>query len=132
VCRLREGARLGWWLASLPNFAEAGFFAKMKTVQELTDEMNRFVAAMGWYDDDSPCPQTPRNIATSLVLEAAEVLECFQWGEQALGEVLAGELADVALYLLQLAYLTGIDLEQAILDKLALNYERDWAKSRAS
>jgi hypothetical protein len=34
----------------------------------------------------------------------------------------------VALYLLQLAYLTGIDLEQAILDKLAVNYNRDWAE----
>jgi NTP pyrophosphatase (non-canonical NTP hydrolase) len=33
-------------------------------------------------------------------------------------------LADVALYLLQLAYLTGIDLEQAIMDKLAVNYRR--------
>jgi NTP pyrophosphatase (non-canonical NTP hydrolase) len=100
----------------------------MKTVQELTDEMNRFVAAMGWYDDDSPCPQTPRNIATSLALEAAEVLEHFQWGEQVQSEPLAEELADVALYLLQLAYLTGIDLEQAILDKLAINYRRDWGK----
>ncbi len=33
----------------------------------------------------------------------------------------------MALYLLQLAYLTGIDLEQAILDKLRFNYGRDWA-----
>ena len=100
----------------------------MKTIQELTDEMNRFVAAMGWYDDGSPCPQTPRNVAISLALEAAEVLEHYQWGEQAHAAALAGELADVALYLLQLAYLTGIDLEQAILDKLAVNYGRDWDK----
>jgi NTP pyrophosphatase (non-canonical NTP hydrolase) len=97
-------------------------------VRELTDEMNRFVRAMGWYDDDSPCAQTPRNIAISLSLEAAEVLEHFQWGEQADQKALAGELADVALYLLQLADLTGIDLEQAILDKLAFNYHRDWAE----
>jgi NTP pyrophosphatase (non-canonical NTP hydrolase) len=96
------------------------------TIQELTDEMNRFVAAMGWYDEDSPLPQTPRNIAISLSLEAAEVLEHFQWREQADNEALAGELADVALYLLQLAYLTGVDLEQAILDKLAINYKREW------
>ncbi len=97
------------------------------TIQELTDEMNRFVEAMGWYEADSPWPQTPRNIAISLSLEAAEVLEHFQWGEQAHRDALAEELADVALYLLQLAYLTGIDLEQAILDKLAVNYNRDWA-----
>ncbi|HUV88653.1 MAG TPA: MazG-like family protein [Anaerolineae bacterium] len=99
------------------------------TIQELTDEMNRFVTAKGWYGEDSPWPQTSRNIAISLSLEAAEVLEHFQWGEQvASQEALAGELADVALYLLQLAYLTGINLEQAILDKLAINYRRDWPK----
>ena len=39
---------------------------------------------------------------------------------------LAGELADVALYLLQLASITGIDLEQAILDKLEVNQDRQW------
>ena len=93
-----------------------------------TDEMNRFVEAMGWYREDSPCAQTPRNIATSLALEAAEVLEHFQWGEEADSDKLAEELADVALYLLQLAYLTGIDLERAVLDKLAVNYNRDWAE----
>ena len=98
------------------------------TIQELTDEMNRFVEAMGWYREDSPWPQTPRNIATSLSLEAAEALEHFQWGEWADKDALAKELADVALYLLQLAYLTGINLEQAILDKLAINYNRNWSE----
>lgn len=93
-------------------------------VKELTDAMNAFVAAMGWYEPESPFAQTPRNIAISLSLEAAEVLEHFQWGEEAQSEELAEELADVALYLLQLAYLTGIDLEQAIVDKLAVNYRR--------
>jgi len=100
------------------------------TIQELTDEMNRFVEAMGWYGEDSPCPQTPRNVAISLSLEAAEVLEHFQWGDQADIGALAGELADVALYLLQLAYLTDIDLERAIADKLAVNYRREWSKGQ--
>ncbi|HQE92933.1 MAG TPA: MazG-like family protein [Anaerolineae bacterium] len=94
------------------------------TLEELTAAMNKFVEAMGWYRDDSPFVQSPRNIAISLSLEAAEVLEHFQWGEDAVPEALAEELADVALYLLQLAYLTGIDLEQAIVDKLAVNYRR--------
>jgi NTP pyrophosphatase (non-canonical NTP hydrolase) len=98
------------------------------TIQELTDEMNRFVEKMGWYREDSLCSQTPRNIAISLSLEAAEVLEHFQWSERADRDALAEELADVALYLLQLAYLTGVDLEQAILDKLMINYDRDWSK----
>ena len=98
------------------------------TIEELTDEMNRFVEAMGWYREDSLSPQTPRNIAISLSLEAAEVLEHFQWDESAESEALAGELADVALYLLQLAYLQRIDLEQAILGKLKMNYRREWVE----
>ncbi len=98
------------------------------TIQDLTDAMNRFVEAMGWYREASPSPQTPRNIAISLSLEAAEVLEHYQWGGEADAESLAGELADVALYLLQLAYLEEVDLEQAVLDKLDENYQRTWLK----
>lgn len=98
------------------------------TIQALTDKMNRFVKAMGWYDDDSPAPQTPRNIAISLSLEAAEVLEHFQWHDHPNRDELAEELADVALYLLQLAYLVDVDLEKAILDKLDVNYHRDWSE----
>ena len=39
---------------------------------------------------------------------------------------LAEELADVALYLMQIASLAEIDLEQAILNKLEQNYQRKW------
>lgn len=96
-------------------------------IQQLTEAMHQFVQAKGWYEAGSPRPQTPRNIATSLSLEAAEVLEHFQWGEQSSDpQELAGEMADVALYLLQLASITGIDLEQAILHKLEKNYGRTW------
>ncbi|MBN1249014.1 MAG: nucleotide pyrophosphohydrolase [Anaerolineae bacterium] len=94
------------------------------TVQDLTDAMNAFVEAMGWYRPDSQFEQSPRNIAISLCLEAAEVLEHFQWGERADGSALAEELADVMLYLLQLAYLTDIDLAHAVKEKLAVNYRR--------
>jgi len=55
-------------------------------------------------------------------------VEHYQWGEEAEAGSLAGELADVALYLLQLAYLEEIDLEEAILDKLDENYQRTWLK----
>jgi NTP pyrophosphatase (non-canonical NTP hydrolase) len=95
-------------------------------LRELTEAMHAFVTAKGWYAANSRRPQTPRNLAASLSIEAAEVLEHFQWGEAAATPELAGELADVALYLLQLASLSGIDLEQAILDKLRLNYARTW------
>ena len=39
---------------------------------------------------------------------------------------LAGELADVMLYLLQLASISGVDLGQAVMDKLNVNYGRTW------
>jgi NTP pyrophosphatase (non-canonical NTP hydrolase) len=96
-------------------------------LRELEDRMHAFVASKGWYDPESPKPQTPRNLAASLAIEAAEVLEHFQWREDIPNKAeLAGELADVALYLLQLASISGIDLEQAVLDKLALNQTREW------
>ena len=96
-------------------------------IQELTDRMNDLVRAKGWYAEDSKRPQTPRNLAISLALEAAEILEHFQFREQAQDqEELSGELADVALYLLQLASVTEIDLEKAILDKIEINKAREW------
>ena len=96
-------------------------------LHQLSEEMHRFVTAKGWYEADSARPQTPRNIATSLALEAAEALEHFQWGETPTDRLeLAAELADVMLYLLQLASICQIDLEQAVLDKLKLNYTRTW------
>lgn len=94
---------------------------------QLTEEMHRFVESQGWYLPDSPKPQTPRNLAGSLSIEAGEVLEMFQWTEEAASqEALSGELADVALYLIQLASVSGIDLEEAVLTKLRQNYARTW------
>jgi NTP pyrophosphatase (non-canonical NTP hydrolase) len=99
-------------------------------IRELTQAMHEFVAAKGWYQPGSIHPQTPRNLAISLVLEASEVLEHFQWKETPEEtQELASELADVALYLLQLAQISGIDLEQAILAKLQTNYNRTWIKA---
>lgn len=97
-------------------------------IRELTQAMNEFVRSQGWYAPGSSKAQTPRNLAISLNLEASEVLEHFQWAETAPGgSELGEELADVALYLLQLAHVCGIDLERAILDKLEKNYTREWA-----
>lgn len=96
-------------------------------LHELTQVMHRFVEAKGWYDPGSHRQQTLRNLAISLNLEASEVLEHFQWSEEIEDKnEFAGELADVALYLLQLASLSGIDLEEAILEKLETNYKRTW------
>ena len=96
-------------------------------LKELEMRMHTFVDSKGWYAADSPKQQSPRNLAISLAIEAAEVLEHFQWqGEVIDRPALAGELADIGLYLLQLASVTEIDLEQAILDKLAHNQHREW------
>jgi NTP pyrophosphatase (non-canonical NTP hydrolase) len=98
-------------------------------IKTLEEAMHRFVESKGWYAPDSPKPQTPKNLAISLVLEASEVLEHFQWGEATNDSTeLAGELADVMLYLLQLASISGIDLGQAVLDKLEKNRGRTWEK----
>ena len=96
-------------------------------IKELTQKMNQFVSNQGWYDKDSPRPQTLINLAISLTLEAAEVLEHFQWSDEMdEPEQLGEELADVALYLLQIASIAEIDLERAILQKLERNYKRSW------
>ena len=72
-----------------------------------------------------------RNLAISLNLEASEVLEHFQWDDD-LADIpgLSDELADVALYLLQIASISGIDLEKSILNKLEKNYTRKWDENK--
>ena len=96
-------------------------------IKDLTHEMHQFVREKGWYDPGTPRPQTPKNLALSLSIEAAEVLELFQWIEDLPDQdLLANELADVMLYLLQLASVSGIDLEQAVIEKLRINKGRIW------
>jgi NTP pyrophosphatase (non-canonical NTP hydrolase) len=98
-----------------------------KSINQLTEDMHKFVSDKGWYQPDSKRPQTPKNIAISLVLEASEVLEHFQWRENDYDkQELEGEVADVALYLFQLCQICDINLEAAINQKLKENYERHW------
>ena len=60
-------------------------------------------------------------------METGEVLEHFQWGEDVKDkEAFAEELADVMLYLLQIASITDVDLSDAVMKKLKRNYTRDW------
>lgn len=97
------------------------------TLAELTAAMLDFVASKGWLTPDSNHPQTPKNLAVSLVLEASEVLEHFQWTDTAADpDALASELADVLLYLMQIAHVHGIDLTDAVLSKLDVNHKREW------
>lgn len=97
------------------------------TIKELTEQMHALVKSKGWYEADSKRPQTPRNLAVSLSIEAAEILKHFQFTEEIKDrEELGSELADVMLYLLQLASVSGIDLEDAVIKKIEKNKTRTW------
>jgi NTP pyrophosphatase (non-canonical NTP hydrolase) len=88
--------------------------------------MDEFVRRRGWYAPDSPKPQTPRNLSVSLAIEAAELLECFQWREEADPARVADELADVILYAVQIANVMDIAIDRAVAEKLRINGERTW------
>lgn len=74
---------------------------------------------------------TPKNLSMALMVEAAELAEIFQWmtpeqslaaaGDPALKEPIADEVADVLLYLLQIADHAGVDLHAAVERKLVKN-----------
>ncbi|MDY7528846.1 MULTISPECIES: nucleotide pyrophosphohydrolase [unclassified Cryobacterium] len=83
------------------------------------DEIAAFVAERDWAQF-----HTPENLAKSISIEAAELLECFQWDAEASPERVREELADVLTYCLLLAERIGADPNQIILDKLALTREK--------
>ncbi len=66
-----------------------------------------------------------RSIASALIVEAAELLDLFKWGQTPTKERLADEIADVQIFLLQLADRAGIDLEEVVLRKMAANWQRE-------
>lgn len=75
--------------------------------------LSEFVAERDWGQFHSP-----ENLAKSIVIESAELLECFQWNAEADPEQVAHELADVVTYCHLLADKLGVDLDQIVLDKL--------------
>jgi dCTP diphosphatase len=77
-----------------------------------------------------------RSYATSIVLEAAELLEHYQWSEDAVGDrqAVAEELADVLIYAFQFAQANDIDIVEAIkhkLQKAAQKYPAENFKNRS-
>ncbi len=97
---------------------------RMGQIRELTEKIKRFRDERDWLQFHNH-----KDMALSLMLEAAEVLEHFQWksveeckkhAEQH-QEAIADELADVAMYLFELADNLGIDLSEAIKSKLVKN-----------
>jgi len=93
-------------------------------LDDLTDRIVAFRDERDWKQYHSP-----RNLAASISIEAAELLELFQWSsdESIAGDVeerradLERELADILVYCLLLAHDTGIDPAIAIDAKLAEN-----------
>lgn len=66
---------------------------------------------------------TPENLAKSISIEAAELLECFQWGD---ADVVSAkeELADVLTYCLLLADRLGLNPDTIVMEKLAMTREK--------
>ncbi len=98
-------------------------------VEALQARLRDFAAARNWQPF-----HTPKNLAMALMVEAAELAEIFQWmtpeqslavrDDPALREPIADEVADVLLYLLQLADHAGVDVEEAVERKLRKNAEK--------
>lgn len=78
-----------------------------------------FVAERDWKQF-----HTPENLAKSIVIEAGELMECFQWSAKADPVRVRDELADVLTYCLLLADKLGVDPDQIVLDKLAVTREK--------
>ena len=79
--------------------------------------IRKFVAERDWSQF-----HTPGNLAKSISIEAAELLECFQWNDEPQDsniEHIHEEIADVLIYCIMLSDKFGFDLDEIILDKLA-------------
>ncbi|RYF26274.1 MAG: nucleotide pyrophosphohydrolase [Comamonadaceae bacterium] len=95
-------------------------------IAALQATLRRFAQERDW-----PAFHTPKNLAMALMVESAELLEIFQWLTPAQSQTLtqsaaerervADEMADVLLYLVQLADHTGVDLEAAVQRKIGKN-----------
>ena len=67
---------------------------------------------------------SPENLAKSIVIEAVELLECFQWNDNYDKEKVCEELADVVNYCIVMANQLQVDLETIVLDKLEKNRQK--------
>ena len=94
---------------------------------ELSEQVNLFVEERDW-----DVFQTPKNLSMALIVEAAELVEHFQWMQPEESDLLtndkkkkvAEELADILIYTVRLADRLGLDLEQSAKDKLTRNLQK--------
>jgi len=104
------------------------------TVRELRDMFKDFVRARHWERAHSP-----KNLAMCIAIEAAELMEIFQWCSLDEASRIAStpefehvreELADVLIYCLSMANALDIDISAAIEDKLIKNAKKYPPKNR--
>lgn len=81
--------------------------------EELLAALRQFVAERNWQQF-----HTPENLAKSISIESAELLELFQWSEPSDVQDIKDELADVLTYCILLADKYDLDIEKIILEKL--------------
>ena len=97
------------------------------SLNDLRAKVNAFVAERDWAQFHSP-----KNLAMAMIVEAAEVVEHFQWDtieesyaiDDARRKEIGHELADTFVYLLRLAEVAGVDLVAAANEKIALNVQK--------
>ena len=88
--------------------------------QETIDRIRKFTEDRDWDQYHSPA-----NIAKSIVIEAAELLECFQWSEDNYNlQHVKEELADVLVYSQNLLDKLGLDVDEIVNMKMAQNEEK--------
>lgn len=82
---------------------------------EVFRELSKLVESREWDQF-----HTPENLAKSIAIEAGELLEVFQWSDQADLERVSDELADVLTYCYLLSKKLGLSPEEIVLEKLAI------------
>ena len=100
---------------------------KQDSLKNLRARINQFVAEREWDQF-----HTPKNLAMAMIVEAAEVVEHFQWDTPQESTTLSDErkteigheLADTFVYLLRIAEVCGIDLIAAANAKIDLNAKK--------
>ena len=81
--------------------------------EKILGELRAFVAERDWQKFHKP-----ENLAKSISIEAAELLECYQWDSNADQDDVKAELADVLTYCLMLADKLNLDPMEIVLEKL--------------
>lgn len=98
-------------------------------MDELKNELIKFQKERDWKKF-----HTPENLAKSISIEAAELLEHFQWGKEYDLEEVSEELADVLIYCIYMADSLNLDIAEIILNKMEKNakkYPVDKSKGNA-